>query len=393
MVGVWLVRAATSRHWQLRPIPNVGIAVLFLSMMIFYTVYGVSRGGDLKAALWEIRALYYLCALYFLGTQFIRGRRQISTCIWIVITGVTIKGLQGCWRFFVHLDGTLGNVRSITSHEDALFMVTMFILLTALILLGGIKRKETIVLAVAFPTTFLTFILTQRRVSYGALVLSLFVVFALLPRARKITALKLAVPILPLLLIYTAVFWNSGSPIALPIRKSRSIFQRNAASISKEDISSTLYRKDENYNLEQTIRRSPFGIGFGKRYLIIKPLPKVDFPLWDYIPHNCIYWMWAKTGFGGFIVFWLFFGMAMVQATIDYRKTNDPFYKAVCLMVVVFIFSQLTVAYYDLQITYYRNMIYLGVMMALTVAIHNLTMPAAVLPDGGANPRAGAERA
>jgi hypothetical protein len=31
----------------------------------------------------------------------------------------------------------------------------------------------------------------------------------------------------------------------------------------------------------------------------------------------------------------------------------------------------MVVAYYDLQITFYRNMIYLGVAMALPVAIRN----------------------
>ena len=367
MVGIWALRAASTREWHLRPIPHLDVAIPFLGVLLFYTFYGLARGGDLKAALWEIRALYYLCAAYFLATQLIRTRRHISICLWIIIIGISIKGLQGCWRFFVELGGDIGGAPAITSHEDALFMVTAFVLMSSLFLQGCWKRSESIVLACAFPTTFLTFILTQRRIAYGVLVLSLLIVFALLSRARKKLALKLALPLLPLLLLYTAVFWNSSSTAALPIRQTRSIFEEG----EKEDTSNT-YRKIENFNLEQTIRQNPLGLGFGKRYLMLIPLPKVDFPLWDYIPHNCIYWMWAKTGFAGFIIFWLFFATVAVQTIVDYRHEDNPFYRAVCLMVVTFIIGQLAVAYYDLQITFYRNMIYLGIAMALPVAIRNL---------------------
>jgi hypothetical protein len=367
MVGIWALRAASSREWNLRPIPHLDVAIPFLGVLLFYTFYGLVRGGDLKAALWEIRALYYLCAAYFLGTQLIRTRRQISICLWIIIIGVSLKGLQGCWRFFVELDGEIAGVPAITSHEDALFMVTAFVLMTSLFLQGCWKRKEFIALALAFPTSFLTFLLTQRRIAYGVLALSLLIVFTLLSRSRKKLALKLALPFLLLLLVYTAVFWNSSSTVALPIRQTKSIFQEG----EKEDTSNT-YRKIENFNMEQTIRQNPLGLGFGRRYLILVPLPKVDFPLWDYIPHNCIYWMWAKTGFAGFIVFWLFFATVAVQTIVDYRHADNPFYRAVCLMVITFIISQLAVAYYDLQITFYRNMIYLGIAMALPMAIRNL---------------------
>lgn len=367
MIVFWAVRAVSSKQWHFRPIPHLDVATLFLAMLLFFTMYGLARGGDLKAALWEIRALYYLCAAYFLATQLIRTRRQISICIWIIIGGISIKGLQGCWRFFIDLNGNISGTPAITSHEDAVFMVTAFALMSALLLLDCWKRKEFIVLACMFPPTFLTFILTQRRIAYGCLAFSLIIIFSLLPRAKKIFAIKLALPLIPLLLIYTGVFWNSGSTIALPIRQTRSIFEEG-----EEADTSNTYREIENFNMRQTIRQNPFGIGFGKKYLIVLPLPQVDFPLWDYIPHNCIYWMWAKTGWIGFIIFWLFFGTITVQTVIDYRHENNPFYQAVCLMVITFIISQLAVAYYDLQITFYRNMIYLGIAMALPVAIRNL---------------------
>jgi hypothetical protein len=362
IVGLWFLRAALSRHLTWRPIPNFNVALLFLGMLIFYTLMGLARGGDFKVALWEIRALYYLCAVYFLGTQLIRTRRQINICIGISMLMIVIKGLQGCWRFFVTLDGQL-TVPAITGHEDALFIVTMFVFVASLFLLGRYCRTLWLLVAMC-PTTLLTFFLTQRRIAYGTLAISLGMVFLLLPRSRQWFAIKVVLPLVPLLMLYTAVYWNSTKTIATPIRQTRSIFESG----EKEDSSNT-YRDAENINLKTTIRAFPMGVGFGNKYLVVVPLAAVDFPLWDYIPHNCIYWIWVKTGFGGFVVFWLFFGTAMMQAIIYYRKMSDTYYKAYALVVLTFISSQLMVAYYDLQITFYRNMIYLGMSMALLVAM------------------------
>jgi hypothetical protein len=59
----------------------------------------------------------------------------------------------------------------------------------------------------------------------------------------------------------------------------------------------------------------------------------------------------------------------MVQAVIDYRNTKDSYFKSVGLMVLSLIVSQVIIAYYDLQITYFRNMIYLGIAMAIATTI------------------------
>jgi len=366
MVGIWFLRAMTSRQWELCPIPNLGVAVTFLGMLLFFTAYGLATGGDLKVALWEIRALYYLCAMFFLTPQLIRTRRQIVVCVWILILGVNVKGLQGCWRFFVTLGGSLGDVPAITGHEDALFMSTTFILTLAFLLLDC-RKKQFWALVALFPFTFLTFLVTQRRIAYGVFAFSAIVVFAFLPRARQVRALKLCAPLVPLLLVYTAVFWNSHSTLGLPVQQVKSIFAEG-----EEEDSSNTYRKVEDYNLEQTIRTFPLGIGFGKKYLVILPLDEVDFPLWDYIPHNCINWIWAKTGCAGFTIFWLFFGISVAQSVIQYRKTDDTYFRAIYLMVITFIVSQIIVAKYDLQITFYRNMIYLGTCMGMAVAMEEI---------------------
>ncbi|MFT7463020.1 MAG: hypothetical protein ACI9EF_001362 [Pseudohongiellaceae bacterium] len=118
-------------------------------------------------------------------------------------------------------------------------------------------------------------------------------------------------------------------------------------------------------------------MGFGKKYKIVVPLDAVDFPLWEYIQHNCILWMWCKMGFLGYWTFWIFLGLLIVQLTIDFRHKVHPLYRSVQVMTRVFIITQLIVANYDLQLTFYRNMMYLGGLFGLCVPIRILAGAAA----------------
>jgi len=365
---IFIVRATVSRDTSLRSIPNLGISIIFLGMLLFYTVYGMGTGGDVKASMWEIRALYYLCALYFFTTQLIRTKEQVKIIIWIAIITIHFKGLETFfYRYGYLLHFSTGDLECIAGHEDSLFFSTIIILT---ICMGLLKYygPEFWVSLICMPFTMMSFLLNQRRIVYGTLGLSLFFVVALLPRKAKILALKIGAPFAVLMVIYCIAFWNSGSSIAMPVQQIKSVFANG-----EEEDTSNLYREKEKYNLERTIEQNPMGLGFGKKYLIAIPLDAIDFPLWNYIPHNCIYWMWTKTGFPGFIIFWMFFGLSLTQSVIDYKKVNNPYEQSVSLMVITFIISQICVAYYDLQIVmFFRNMIYLGVAMALPVVFNKI---------------------
>ena len=370
MVG-WSLRATVSREWHLYRVPNMGVAGVFLLMLTFFTGYGLSRGGgDWKAALWEVRPLYYLCFTYILAVQAIRTPPQVRICVWIIILGLAFRGCQGCWRYFITLHGDLGTLRAILGHEDSLFLVTGFVLLAAFWFLGY-RGRETLVLLLSALPCLLTFVWNQRRVTYGVLILCLGGVVALLPRAQLRRAMYVVIPAMILLAVYTAAFWNGYGTKAMPAQKIKSIFVKQAGTA---DDSSNEWRKLELLNLRATVRAFPQGIGFGQKYLVVVPYPDIGelFPLWNYIPHCAIYWIWVKTGFVGFAVFWLFFGVAIVQALIDYRAMRNPYYKALSMTVLMFLVGQLVVAYYDLQITYYRNMIYLGIAMALGATVRRL---------------------
>ncbi|MGH2567098.1 MAG: hypothetical protein ACRDGA_02080, partial [Bacteroidota bacterium] len=136
---------------------------------------------------------------------------------------------------------------------------------------------------------------------------------------------------------------------------------------------SNLYRDIEKYDLGRTIQREPiFGVGFGNTYDQPIPLVTIAFPLRDFIPHNQVLWILVKTGAVGFFLFWFFFNGFAFCGTQTFLRTSDPYLKAVCIVALTAVVNQIVVSYFDLQLTYYRNMIYLGTLMGLVSAIHGI---------------------
>ena len=75
--------------------------------------------------------------------------------------------------------------------------------------------------------------------------------------------------------------------------------------------------------------------------------------------------------FGGFL-FWFFMNSFVFHAARIFRRLEDPYLKAVCAVCIVAVANQLVVSYVDMQLTFYRNMIYLGSLMGIVVVIGNL---------------------
>ncbi|HUI64931.1 MAG TPA: hypothetical protein VL126_08810, partial [Bacteroidota bacterium] len=140
-----------------------------------------------------------------------------------------------------------------------------------------------------------------------------------------------------------------------------------------KDIKSTLYRKIENFNLGQTFQSSPvIGIGFGRAYDKVMTLWGSSFALGDYVAHNQILWVFVEMGLIGGFMFWLFFNTYVFRGAMIFRTIQDPFLKAVCAMCIVAVINQLVVSYVDMQLTYHRNMIYLGTFMGLIPVLQRI---------------------
>jgi len=367
-----LVLLAARKDLSLTPIPAWMPFILFIGVLGFSLVYGLSGGGDLLVAIWEVRALFYLCLMYIVVPQIIRTKKQIRILFWVFISGVAIKAFQGIARFVV-LGFTTGGHDVLTNHEDPVFMVTLFILLAAFIVYRTGDRQAVWLVVLLLPM-LLGFYVAQRRAAYASLMVSVAVFIVLLPPARRRQFMKLFTPVLIALLIYGTAFWNSNSTLGRPAQMIKSGLTKPEIETNYRDYSSNLYRDFENYNLAQTVSNNPIiGVGFGKKYEQPIPLVEIPFPLMDYIPHNQILWVLVKMGGVGFFLFWFFFNSFAATGSRVLMRVRDPYLKAVSTVIVIAVINQMVVSYFDLQLTYYRNMLYLGCLMGMLPAIKQIS--------------------
>lgn len=337
----------------------LGVGGLFLALLLFTEARGLLRGGDFLTSLWELRALTYLPVMLLITPLIIRSERDVRLLFWVIFAGIAAKTLQGLYYFIVTLGARVDVVESILAHEDSHFFNALFIFLYAAVLLKYKDDQVRFAWLIA-PGCFVMFILNERRVTYGTLALGMLLVVFLLDNPKlKRRAMLYAAGAMLVLVPYAFFFWNSWSTIALPIRQVKSIFDTKNRS--------NAYRDNEKVNLVATITDNPLGIGFGNKYKIVVRLDDISklFPLWDVIPHNSVLGFWTKAGTGGFIIFWVFFGGAIAESVSCYRSVKNPYLKLVALVVMTQVVGQVIVSYYDLQLNYYRNMIFLGAQLGI----------------------------
>lgn len=346
--------------------------VLFFGWFIFSFIRGLQQGGEFLKALWEVRALFYLGIFYILTSQIIQTKRQIRILIWVAIATITFKALQGIARY-VAMGFSMQGYETLTNHEDPLFMSWLLFLMISFVIYKVKDRQKTAILLLTLPL-LLGIYVGQRRAVVAAMLVSLFAFFMLLKAHKQWLFTKYAIPFLLIFSIYCIAYWNhpnvKGSG---PVNLIKSGFVTPNKKTDPGDYYSNLYRKYEDYDLASTVRKHPLlGIGFGRKYYQPYPLVKITFPLRDYIPHNEIIWVLVKTGAIGFWFFWFFFFSVGLNATNLSVNIKDPYLKAVSALIVVAIISQMVVSFFDLQLTYYRNMIFLGTLMGLIPTLRRL---------------------
>jgi len=370
LVFIWLLSVAFRREVKFTHVPAWGAALVLLIWITGAFFYGIRRGGDFLPALWEIRALFYLSALYFFVPQVLRTKEHVHGIMWVCIIAISFKAFQGVARL-ARQGFSFQGLPTLTNHEDPLFIISLIVFLSALVVFK-VHSAQRRVLLILFVPLLLGFITGQRRASYAALFVGILTFTILLQKADRRAFAKILAPAALLVALYTAVFWESNMRIASPIHLIKSGLSLDP-DVAGERYTSNLYREFENYNLATTVRQQPiFGIGFGNKYDSPIDLASIGFPLRDYIPHNEIFWLIVKMGSLGFFVFWFFFGAFLLHASSMFARLKDPYLKSVCAVAIVAVVGQIVVSYFDLQLTYYRNMVYLGCLMGLVPVLEKV---------------------
>ncbi len=345
--------------------------LLFLGMVAMGIVHGLTNGGTLKLIVVEVRPFWYMFVSYLLAYNLMTETRHIRTLFWFVIFAAGLKGVQGVYIFFSVFHGTSAGHREIMAHEESFFFVALLLLLALFMMCYKYRPQFYACLVVLVPVV-IALVANQRRTDYVALLVGLIVswllTFQVRPQARKSLAFG---GLLCLLLggAYVLAFSHSAGSFAAPARSVISVFQPSANS---DDASSNAYRVIENYDLKFTERQSPLiGIGFGKPFqqpIVLPNIVTLD-PLYNVVPHNTIYWIWMRLGPPGYFALWFLVGSIIVKGCLIARVLKDRYLQMIAIYIVAITFMQVVVAYADYQLFFYRNVIYLGLLVGVLMRL------------------------
>lgn len=348
---------------------------LFLILCIAMgIVHGLTSGGDFRVIVLEIRSFEYLFLSYILAYNLFTRFEHVRLFFWFVIFGAGLKGLQGTYIYLIVLHGNLDNVNQIMPHEDSFFFAALLLLIVLFVLHHAYRPQLIAALAVS-PFVLIALVGNERRADYASLLLGIGVAWLLLflikPQYRKRLAIILVVTLL-LGGAYVLAFAHASGTIAKPAQSIISIF---SPTVGSRDYFSNLYRSIEDFDLKFTVRQSPLiGWGFGKPFLQPLPLPNIITldPYYLYIPHNTIYWVWMRMGAIGYGAFWFLIGSIIVRGCFVARQLRNPYLQLVAIFIVAIVFMEVAVAYADYQLYFYRNVIYLGLLVGMLLKLPSM---------------------
>lgn len=325
---------------------------------------GLSRGGDSRAALFEIRPLLILPLLYVLITNVCTSRTDYRRVFWAAMVGIVVQSLLSL-RYLSGLTPVARDaLESLGEHGSSIGMNVIFVAFAIALAYRGVSNPLRFALLIASVPVMWVYLVAQRRAAVVALVVGL-VLFAIMLFWRQRRTFWKVIPLVTLLFLgYVGAFWGSDSSAGFPAQAVKSVIA--PGDVSEEDRSSDLYRELERLDLSATIRSSPvLGIGFGQPFL--RPFPLADISVFEfqrYIPHNSFLWIWTKLGYGGMVTLLYIVGRSMMQGSQRARASPDGIDALVALSAVIFVAMYVVFLYIDIAWEP-RNVVLLALSMAI----------------------------
>jgi hypothetical protein len=362
---IWVVRRIMASDVDTRghvpPAPPLRTAALVCIVAILL-IWGhglLREGADFRFSLWQVFRVIYLPCVFLLYCAGIRGPSDSRTFGIALVTAALIRALLAV--YLRHLFPSEQEMPHATVHADSMLFSDAFLLV--LVVLFERPSARNLVLSLGtLPILTWAMIANSRRLVWVELLAALIVLYFITPftRLKKRIAQTLAIS-LPLLAIYAAVGWSSGSRVFAPVRTIRSVVDSSADP-------STRWRDLENYNLFYTVRTHPvLGTGFGHGYLEVIRLPDISnaYELYRFAPHNSILGLLAYSGAIGFVTMWLFLPIGVFFAVRSYRFSTTPRDRSTALATVGILVAYLVHCYGDMGLGTWASVFTVAPALAL----------------------------
>jgi O-Antigen ligase len=282
---------------------------LVLGTTVAWFAFGVLRGGDARAGLWQIYLI--LSALLFAFTvSSVFTRYEHYVFLAKAVLAAALYRAVMCvlfWAFYIRNVWWETYPPHLTSHDDTVLWVVAIVMLLVNAL-TKVTKQSKLWAALVIPLLVIALQLNARRLAWVSLGAALLVVYALVRSGRiKRRINRTLLYVVPVLVLYVAIGWGRKEAVFRPLR--------SIETISTEEDDSTKARNVENLGLIATAREAGpiLGTGYGHKYKELSDRYSIasSFEMWPYIPHNSILGLLAFTGILGFAGFWMAFPTAM----------------------------------------------------------------------------------
>ena len=375
----WLVRAVAGRLPG-RPLLAVSwLALAWLGVVLLAIWWGVANGGNGKIGLWILRPTVYFLAMAFLTYQLVRGPRQVLWLLYLLLGAIAVKALATCWLWLAHRHDTK-EWECYVGHEDTSFVLYALWLAWGGFLLGVSGRWMRLLL-LAVPLLLCAVVFNDRRINFVTLVLGSALVFAAAPWSAIVRrGLWLGAGAVLVLLYLGVSVVGPENAATRPVKGILTGLQSEVKGEKTDD--SSEYRKLERYNLLATIRAFPeLGAGLGVKYLQPKELPRLPFEYYVYIPHNQVLGTHALMGPVAYLILLFFYLVLFGQLLNFHRRLREPWHRCLALAGAATVLNWLVVGYYDMQLFFFRNSLFVGVVVALPACLMRWQEEEAALTD------------
>lgn len=302
------------------------IAVLVLGAAVIFGVFwGLSRGGNVVAALLEAVAMVYIPMIFIAARMLFTTVAHYRRVLIGILIAIVIEAVHALVKL-PELRESYSEGVSPLAHTAALQINMLFLALAATLALRRRAALAVTLLTIASLPTLWIYLVAERRSAIVAMALGVFLLGVILFQVDR-RRFRLLTPIVLIIgVAYIGAFWNSNGGVGIGAQTVRNIIAPDSKSYA--DANSDLYRDIETFNLQVTIRTNPIlGLGYGQDFLQPIPLPRIaNFIFATISPHNAVLGLWFKAGLAGVFsyVFLISAGLAQgLRSILDIHDERD----------------------------------------------------------------------
>jgi len=356
---VWIVRTVALRQFKFNIGPFFWPIAAYMAMVAVGFVNGITHGGNITMALYEVRGQAYFFLVYVMMVNLVEERRQLMTLLWLVVICNFIQGLGGTITYLLNRSTITED--GFMQHDESLILNLVFFVAMMAGSLGVDRRLRWAAIAVT-PFALMAVLGNQRRASIAAFIIAFIPMLPMLwtlLKSKRAQIGKLGIIFGLTFAIYLPLAWNANGPLALPARAIRSQTEPSA-----RDAASNGYRDSENFDVTTTRDASPIiGYGYGKPFMQPVPLPAVSTDFVYYMPHNSVLWVWMRLGHIGFFLFWMMISVFIIRGLEILKSIRLPETRLIGLLAITMVLMMLTFGKFDLALVDLRVLTITAVLL------------------------------